>query len=83
MSAITDFSVAVLDCQACCRHFIENHLVIARRTRPLACPHCGADYVEPADMEELAGGHADRLSRQAHVRRGALHLLGQRRRKLQ
>jgi len=82
MSAIADFSVAVLDCHSCCRHFIESYVAVAKHGHRVACPHCGADYVEPADTEGFRGG-GERMSRQAHARRGVLHRLDQRRRKLQ
>ena len=48
MSAIADFTVAVLDCHACRGFFIENYVVVATHARPVACPHCGADY-EPEE----------------------------------
>jgi hypothetical protein len=85
MSAIADFSVAVLDCPSCCRHFIENFVAMAKHDHRVACPHCGADYVEPADEDAFGGDALPAVSpgRHAYGRRGLLHLLGQRRRKLQ
>ena len=85
MSGIADFSVAVLDCPSCCRHFIENYVMMAKHDHSVNCPHCGADYVEPADLDSLADdmGYRAASSRYSHARRAALHLLGQRRRKLQ
>lgn len=81
MSAIADFSVAVLDCRSCCRHFIESYVAVAQHGRRVACPHCGANYVEPAGVE-TPGRRGERMSLRAHARRGRMHLLDQRRRKL-
>ena len=81
MSAIADFTVAVLDCHACCGHFIANHVVVALRPDRLACPHCGADY-ETGLAADTA--HADAASgSRAHTRsRNGLHGVQSRRRKL-
>ena len=82
MSAIADFSVAVLDCQTCCRHFIENHLSLIEQRERVACPHCGAHYVAPANSAADSLHYAYDMARLSHRRRGALHALGQARRKL-
>lgn len=76
MSAIADFSVAVLDCRSCCRHFIESSVAAAKEGQRLVCPHCGADYVGPA-LRDGAASRCERMSWQAHARRGMLHRLGQ------
>ena len=80
MSAIADFSVAVLDCPTCCGRFIENHVAVAMHRDRIACPHCGAHYISPTQRDELAAMHGERPSRHAHNR---LHQLAQYRRKLQ
>jgi hypothetical protein len=81
MSAIADFTVAVLDCHACCARFIANHVAVALRLDRLACPHCGAEY-ETGLAHDSA--HASAASDQrAHARsRNKLHLVESRRRKL-
>jgi hypothetical protein len=66
MSAIADFTVAVLDCHACCGHFIANHVALALRLDRLACPHCGADYEtghHRAHAETASGQRAHTRSR--------------------
>jgi hypothetical protein len=83
MSATADFTVAVLDCPTCCRHFIENYVVLSMHLDRVACPHCGAHYVQAANPDDPAQAYAT-PSRHARTRdRNRLHLLGQRRRKLQ
>lgn len=83
MSAIADFSVAILDCQVCCRHFIESYVTLASRDR-VACPHCGANYLMPSALNGWAATEvrSPRASRRVQ-RRNSLHVLGQRRHKLQ
>jgi hypothetical protein len=80
MSAIADFTVAVLDCPTCCRHFIENRVAMMMRRHRVACPHCGAHYAMPAYPAEPADSCAGGPSRPARSR---LHPFGLHRRKLQ
>ena len=79
MSAIADFTVAVLDCHVCCGHFIATRIVVALRRDRVACPHCGADYETglPPDA-----AHADDASRRHARSRLKLHMAQGRRRKL-
>lgn len=84
MSAIADFTVAVLDCHACSGYFIESYVVVATNAQPVACPHCGADY-EPDNLyderdEALCASGAQHGRNRASPR---LHLAGSRRRRLQ
>jgi len=86
MSAIADFTVAVLDCHACCGYYIENRVLLATRSDCIACPHCGARY-EPDEYADEALGEAfceSVVQRYglSHAGNG-LHLAGSRRRKLQ
>ncbi|MGH8637822.1 MAG: hypothetical protein ACREUX_20545 [Burkholderiales bacterium] len=84
MSAIADFTVAVLDCPTCCRHFIENHVVVAIHRDRVACPHCGAHYVAPVNPDEIAEAlnSSVKSSRHARRQRRELRLVGHARRKL-
>ena len=85
MSAIADFTVAVLDCHACCGYFIENRVLVATHFDRIACPHCGARY-EPDEYLDDGEAYCESAV-QRHGRSHAgnrLHLLaGSRRRKLQ
>jgi hypothetical protein len=71
MSAIADFTVAVLDCPTCCRHFIENYVVVAMHRERVSCPHCGAHYAALANTDiahaEDAPAHRARRPRN-HLR---------------
>jgi hypothetical protein len=77
MSAIADFTVAVLDCPTCCRHFIENYVVVAMHRERVSCPHCGAHYGAMANAD---GAHSpEPPARHPRRPRSHLHSLGQRR----
>jgi hypothetical protein len=77
MSAIADFTVAVLDCPTCCRHFIENYVVVAMHRERVSCPHCGAHYAALANPDIAHG--AETPARHARRPRSHLRSLGQRR----
>jgi hypothetical protein len=77
MSAIADFTVAVLDCPTCCRHFIENYVVVATHRERVSCPHCGAHYAALANAGIAQA--ADAPARHPRRPRTHLHALGQRR----
>ena len=81
MSAIADFTVAVLDCPTCCRHFIENYVVVALHRDRVSCPHCGAHYGAKANPDAAAdSSHSAEIpSRHARRQRHPLRSLGQRR----
>jgi hydrogenase maturation factor HypF (carbamoyltransferase family) len=86
MSAIADFTVAVLDCHACYGYFIENRVAVAMHADRIACPHCGAHYERDEDRDDAAGEAFRESAAQRHGRsyaRHPLHLAGNRRRKLQ
>jgi hypothetical protein len=86
MTAIADFSVAVLDCQACARRFIQSYVSLAKHADRVACPHCGAHYgsEEPFDEAPDGAGHETAPVRPARSRTHAwLHISGSRRRRLQ
>jgi hypothetical protein len=58
MSAIADFTVAVLDCPTCCRRFIENRVVMTLHRERVACPHCGARYASPLHAHDHAAAYS-------------------------
>jgi hypothetical protein len=84
MSAIADFTVAVLDCQACRGLFIESYAILATQARRIVCPHCGVDYLpeaySEATVEQSSDAHAPRPARR---RMPDMQMSGSRRRKLQ
>lgn len=87
MSAIADFTVAVLDCHACGGYFIENRVLVATHSDRIACPHCGAryeldEYLNDDDGEALCEFAVQRHGR-SHAGNGLHPLAGSRRRKLQ
>jgi hypothetical protein len=81
MSAIADFTVAVLDCPTCCRHFIENYVVVAMHRERVSCPHCGAHYAAMANPDAAGdiSHSAETSARHARRQRNHLRSLGQRR----
>ena len=83
MSAIADFTMAVLDCPTCCRHFIESRVAMVIHRLRAACPHYGAHYATPAHPDPLADSCTGQPARPARSRRNRLHLFGGHRRKLQ
>lgn len=82
MSAITDLSVAVLDCRTCCRHFIESYVLLLEQRERVACPHCGAHYVAPLAGAANGSLYIDPARRLSHRRRSMLHPHAPARRKL-
>jgi len=86
MSAIVDFTVAVLDCAQCTRPFMASLVRATLHGDRVSCPHCDAQY--DTDPDVAAGGgdlaHGPRRARSARARRAeALRLFGSLRRKLQ
>ncbi len=86
MSAIVDFTVAVLDCAQCGRPFMASHITVALHEERVSCPHCNAEYGTEPDLApmDVDPAHADRRSRRTRARQAeALRLFATLRRKLQ